>query len=142
MLRSFHRPMTFLPSSVSLPSVRCSFFDQSGHLLRMGDVDRMASARDFDLVAVGSCGVPALEVRIDGSVASGYQHPAWFSSPRRCSDDRFEIVSLVQDLRPGHESGLPGRKVGCEVFVKLRWVKVVKPSAVFFIALDLLRSLG
>src|SRR5258706_3840011 len=67
---------------VLLPRVRCSFFDESGNLLRVGDIYRVTGARDFDLVAVGSCGIPAFEVRIDGFVASGYQHPAWLGSPR------------------------------------------------------------
>ena len=57
-----------LTSSTSLPTVRCSFFDQSCDLLRPGDVDRMTGARDFDLVAVGSFGIPPFQVRMDGSV--------------------------------------------------------------------------
>src|SRR6266478_6603681 len=50
-------------SSGLLRSVRCSLFDQSCNLLRPGDVDRVAGTRDFDLVAVGSCGIPDFEVR-------------------------------------------------------------------------------
>src|SRR6266566_2868656 len=75
-----------------LSRVRCSFFDQSCHLLRPGDVNRVTGARDFDLVALGSCGIPPFEVGVDGSVFCRYQHPARFASPRRCGDDCFEIV--------------------------------------------------
>ncbi len=53
----------------------------------------MAGACDFDLVAVGSRGVPALEVGVDGSVCCSYQHPAWLASPRSRGDDGFEVVS-------------------------------------------------
>jgi hypothetical protein len=66
-------------------------------------------------VAVGSRGVPPLEVGVDGSVVTGYQHPAWFAPPRGRSDDCFEIVSFVRHLRPPHESGLFGRQVGREI---------------------------
>src|ERR1700682_4929183 len=75
-------------------------------------------------MAVGSCGIPAFEVGIDGSVFCRYQHPAWFASPRRRGDDRFESVSCVEHLRSRHESGLLSRQVGCEVLMKLRGVEV------------------
>src|SRR5439155_3683147 len=107
-----------------IPSVRCSFFDQSGNLLRPGDVDRVASARDFDLVAVGSCGIPPLKVRVDSSVFCCYQHPAWLASPRSRGDNRFEIVSCVEHLRSRHESRLLRRQVRCEILMKLRGVEV------------------
>ena len=42
----------------------CGFFDQSCNLLWPGDVDRLAGVRDFDLVTVGSCGIPPLEVGV------------------------------------------------------------------------------
>jgi hypothetical protein len=78
-----HLPMnhhsTLHTLQLLLPGVRCSFFDQSCNLLRVRNVNRVARARDFNLMAVGSCGIPALEVGIDGSVAAGYQHPAWFA---------------------------------------------------------------
>ena len=51
----------------------------------------MAGAGDFDLMAVGACGVP--EVGVDGSVRSRYQRSAWFASPRSCGDDCLKIVS-------------------------------------------------
>src|SRR5260370_3597034 len=107
-----------------LRSVRCSLFDQSCNLLRPGDVDRGAGARDFDLVAVGSCGIPAFEVRVNGSVFCRYQHPAWFASPRSRGDYFSEVVSKVEYLRARHESGLLGRQVGCEVLMKLCGVEV------------------
>ena len=66
----------------------------------------MAGAGDFDLMAVGSCGVPALEVGVDGSVRSRYQRPAWFASPRNRGDDGFEIIGEVEYLRARHETGL------------------------------------
>src|SRR6266446_8190476 len=71
-----------------------------------------------------SFGIPPFEVGIDGSVLLRYQHPARFASPRRCGDDRFEIVSGVEHLRSRHERGLFRRQVGCEVFMKLRGVEV------------------
>src|SRR5712664_124276 len=107
-----------------LRSVRCSLFDQSCNLLRPGDVDRVAGARDFDLVAVGSCGIPAFEVRVNGSVFCRHQHPAGFASPRSRGDDCSEVVSKVEYLRARHESGLLGRQVGCEVLMKLRGIEV------------------
>src|SRR3981189_2596653 len=82
-----------LPLRVLLPSVRCSFFDQGCNLLRPGDVDRVAGAGDFDLVAVGSRGIPPFAGRVDGSVRCGYQHPARFASPRSRGDDSLKIVS-------------------------------------------------
>src|SRR5258705_3756765 len=75
-------------------------------------------------MAVGPCGIPAFEVRTDGSVFCRYQHPARFASPRRRRDDRFEIVSCVEYLRSRHESSLLRREIGCEILVKLRGVEV------------------
>src|SRR5438128_2210272 len=70
------------------------------------DVDRVTGARDFDRVALGSCGVPPFEVGVDGSVFRRHQHPAWFTSPRRRGDDGLKIISEVEHLRARHESGL------------------------------------
>src|SRR6266478_9540803 len=84
----------------------------------------MAGAWDFDRVALGSCGVPPFEIRIDGSVFCRDQHPARFASPRRRGDDGFEIVGQVEHLRSRHESCLLSRQVGCEVLMKLRGVEV------------------
>ena len=84
----------------------------------------MTGARDFDLVALGSSGIPPFEVGIDGSVFCRDQHPARFASPRRRGDDCFEIVGQVEDLRSRHESGLLSRQVGGEVLMKLRGVEV------------------
>ena len=84
----------------------------------------MAGAWDFDLMALGSCGIPPFEVRVDSSVFSRYQHPARFASPRGRGDDCIEIVSLVEHLRSRHESGLLSRQVGCEVLMKLRGIEV------------------
>src|SRR5467141_3088854 len=75
-------------------------------------------------MAVGPCGIPAFEIGADGSVFCRYQNPAWFASPRRRSDDGFEIVSQIEHLRSRHESGLLSRQVGCEVLMKLRGVEV------------------
>src|SRR5580658_10983549 len=75
-------------------------------------------------MAAGPCGIPPLEVRVDGSVCSSYQHPARFASPRRRGDDSFEIVSCVEHLRSRHESGLLSWQVGREVLMKLRGVEV------------------
>src|SRR6266404_2151788 len=111
-------------NAVFLPSVRCSFFDQSCNLLWLGDVDRVARARDFDLVTLGSFGVPPFEVRVDGSVFCRYQHPTRFTSPCGRSDDCFEIVGQVEHLRSRHESGLLRRQIGCEILMKLRGVQV------------------
>src|SRR6266404_5962643 len=121
---ALRRPFTESFSHPPLPSVRCSFFDQSCNLPRPGDVDRVTGTWDFDLVAVGSFGIPAFEVGVDGSVFSRYQHPARFASPRGRGDDSFEIVSKVEHLRSRHESGLLSRQVGGEVLMKLRGVEV------------------
>jgi hypothetical protein len=53
-----------------LPSVRCGLLDQSCNLFWPGYVDRVTGAGNFDLVAVGSCGIPPLKIGIDGSVRS------------------------------------------------------------------------
>src|SRR5450755_4702988 len=90
----------------------------------MRNVDRVAGSGDFDLAAAGPCGIPTFEIGVDRSVASGYQHPAWFISPRRRGDDSFEILSLVQHLGSCHEGGLLRREIGCEVFMKLLRVEV------------------
>src|SRR6266478_1511462 len=84
----------------------------------------MAGAWDFDLMTLGSFGVPPFEVRVDGSVLCRDQHPARFASPRSRGDDCFEIVSQVEHLRSCHESGLLSRQVGCEVIVKLCGIEV------------------
>src|SRR5580700_1260596 len=84
----------------------------------------MAGARDFNLVAISSRGIPALEVWIDGSVASGYQRPAWFASPSGGGDDSLKIICRIHHLRSRHESCLLSREVSREVFVKLRRVKI------------------
>src|SRR6266481_5971506 len=115
-----------LTLQVLLSSVRCSFFDQSCNLLRSGDVDRVAGACDFDLVAVGSCGIPPFEVGVDGSVLCRHQHPGRFASPRSSGDNCFEIVGCVEYLRSRHESGLFSRQVGCEVLMKLRGIEISK----------------
>jgi hypothetical protein len=78
----------------------------------MQDIDAVACASDFDLVAVRSGGVPGFWVGVDDAVASGYQHPAWFGSPRGSGDDGSEIVSFVQHFGMRHEYGLLGRQVG------------------------------
>ena len=88
----------------------------------------MAGARNFDFVAVGSRGIPPFEIGINGSVAAGYQHPAWLASPRSRGDYCFEIVRFVQHLRPRHERGVLSRQVGCEVLMKLSGVKVGAPQ--------------
>src|SRR5258708_28612281 len=102
----------------------CCTLNRICHFPGMRDVDRVAGARNFDLMAVGSRGVPAFEVGVDGSVRPGYHHPAWFVSPRSRGDDRFEIVRKVEYLRSRHETGLLGRQVSCEVLMKLRGVEV------------------
>src|SRR5512132_3671716 len=71
-----------------------------------------------------SFGIPPFEIRVDGSVFCRYQHPAWFASPYRRGDDRFEIVSGVEYLRSRHESGLLSRQVGGKVLMKLRGVEI------------------
>jgi hypothetical protein len=108
----------------SLPSVRCSFFNQGCNFLRPGHVDRVTGAWDFDLMALGSFGVPPFEVRVDGSVFCRDQHPARFASPRGRGDDCFEIVGQGEHLRSPHQSGLLRRQIGCEVLMKLRGVEV------------------
>ena len=40
----------------------CGFFDQSCNFLRPRDIDRVTGAEDFDLVAVGSCGIAPFQV--------------------------------------------------------------------------------
>jgi hypothetical protein len=78
--------LDFASSSIEL-------FDQSCNLLWPGYVDRVTGAGDFDLVAVGSCGIPPFEIGIDGSVCCGYRHPVGFASPRSRGDHGFEIVT-------------------------------------------------
>src|SRR6202040_1558124 len=89
-----------------------------------GDVDRVTSTRNFDLVTVGSCGIPAFEFRVDGPVCCRDKHPGRFVSPRSGGDDRFEVLSGVEHCGSSHESGLLSRQVGCEVLMELRGVEV------------------
>ncbi len=84
----------------------------------------MTGAGDFDLVTVGARGIPALEVGVDGSVCSCYQHPSWFAFPRSRGDNCLEVVGEIGHLRSRHESGLLRGEVGCEVLMKLRWIEV------------------
>ena len=44
-----------------VPSRFGSLLDQSRDFLRMGDVDYVAGASDFDFVTLGTCGVPAFQ---------------------------------------------------------------------------------
>src|SRR5262245_46908411 len=104
------RPLTLL-SAIATPLNKAfstepptQLLDQSCNLLRPGDVDHVACAFDLDFVAFGSCGIPPLKFRVDGSICPRHQHPAWFASPRRCGDDRFEICSRVEHLRSRHKS--------------------------------------
>src|SRR6266513_3542197 len=123
---------TFIPSvtnglfcvCVCLLGVRGRFFDQSCDFVRPRDVNSVTGARDFDLMALGSLGIPPFEVRVDGSVFCRYQHPTRFASPRRCRDYSFEILSCIEHLRSRHASGLLGRQVGCEVLMELRGVEI------------------
>src|SRR5580698_2751123 len=85
-------------------NVLCGLFDQRRNLLRVRDVDCMAGSGDLDLVAPGPCGIPTFEIGVDRSVASGYQHPAWFAPPCRRGDHSFEVLGPVQYLRSSHES--------------------------------------
>src|SRR5437879_5044551 len=91
----------------------------------------MTGARDFDLVTVGSFGIPPFEVGVDRSVFCCDQHPARFASPRSCGDDGFEIVSEVEHLRSRHQSGLLRRQISCEVLIKLRGIEVSKTVRCF-----------
>src|SRR5260370_6293116 len=95
MLTSF----TSLPTS-SLANARGSLFDQSGNLLRPGEVDRVAGAWDLDLVTVGARGIPAFEVGVDGSVASCHQHPARFASPRSPGLGNYPPSVALRDNTP------------------------------------------
>ena len=62
----------FNNSRLTLLSVRGRFFDQSCDFLPSGDVNSVTGARDFDLMALGSLGIPPLQVRTDGSISSRY----------------------------------------------------------------------
>src|SRR4051812_7095124 len=75
-------------------------------------------------MALRLVGIPPLQIRIDGSIFRRYQHPTRFASPRRRGDDGLEILSGVEHLRSRHKRGLLARKIGREVFVKLRGVEI------------------
>jgi hypothetical protein len=102
----------------------------------------MTGSSDFDLVAVGSRGVPAFEVVINGSIGSGYQRPARLASPGSRGDDCFKIVSEVEHLRLSHESGLLRGQVGCEVLMKPRRIEVRETVCCLLYRTRLARSLG
>src|SRR6266403_4803044 len=91
---------------VWLLRVRGSLFDQSCNFLRPGDVNSVTGARDFDFMALGSLGIPPLQVGIDGSIFCRDQHPTRFASPGRGRENSFEIVSCVEYLRARPEIGL------------------------------------
>ena len=78
-----------------LAGVRGGFFDQGCDFLWMRNVNAVTSTGDFDLVAVGPCGLPTFEVGVNGSIVSGYQHPARFAFPLSGGDDGFEIVGFI-----------------------------------------------
>src|SRR5437899_1867165 len=108
----------------SLVNMGRSFFDQSCNLLRPGDVDRMACARDFDFVAFGPRGIPPFEIGIDGSITSSHHHPARFAPPCGRRDDCVEVLSEIKDLGTGHEIGLRGGQIGSKVLMELRGIQV------------------
>src|SRR5271156_4234721 len=62
----------------------CNFFG-------MRDEDAVAGARNFGRLALGPLGVPAFQVRVDGSIASGHHHPTGFGSPRSGGDGPRKI---------------------------------------------------
>ena len=45
-----------------LTNVLCSVFDQRCNFLRVRDLDRVAGSGNFDCVAAGPWGIPALEI--------------------------------------------------------------------------------
>src|ERR1700735_5102272 len=103
-LRNYLRVKPFAESRLLRGRARGAFY-YAGNFLGMGDEDAVAGAGDFGGVAVGALGVPALEVRVDGAVASGNDHPAGFGSPGRGGDGARKIWSIVEDLRARHECG-------------------------------------
>src|SRR5580700_91917 len=90
----------------------------------MRDVDGVAGACHFDRVALCTLGIPTFQVRADRSIASGHHHPARFGSPGSRGDRRGEIVRKVEHLRFRHESGLLGRQVRSEQFMKLSRIDI------------------
>ena len=80
----------------------------------------MAGAGDLDLVAVGSCGIPAFEIGVDGSVCSCYQHPAWFAPPKdgRLHEGRPQAVNPQFRAREWHESTIPDESLSASLFTR------------------------
>src|SRR3984957_13560210 len=103
-LRNYLRVKPFADSRLLRGRARGAF-DHRGDFLGMGDEDAVAGAGNFSGVAVSALGVPALEVRVDGAVASGNDHPAGFGSPGRGGDGPGKIWSVVEDLGARHECG-------------------------------------
>ena len=59
-----------LAESELLRDCTCCALDYICNLLGMRHIDAMAGACDFDCVAPGPLGIPTLQVRVDGSIAS------------------------------------------------------------------------
>src|ERR1700722_1887101 len=97
-----------------LPGMEGGVFDLRRNFLRMGNEDDVAGASDLDRVTLGARGVPTLQIRIDGSIASRYHHPAGLTSPGGGRNGRGEVVVEVPDLGARHEGRFVGRKVGRE----------------------------
>src|SRR5208283_4782196 len=98
--------------------------DQGCDFFRPRNVDTVARACDFHLVAIGPRGIPALEVGVDGPVGSRNQHPTGLAPPRRRGDYSPEILGQVENLGSRHESSLFGRQVGREILMKLCGIEV------------------
>src|SRR6266446_8094608 len=75
-----------IASLLRLSSVLCRFLDQRGDFVRMGNVDHVTCACDFDFVALGARGIPAFQFWVDSAVVARHQHPAWLRSPRSGRD--------------------------------------------------------
>src|SRR5215469_6380026 len=100
--------------------MHCGVFDCCRDLFGMGDIHRVARTGYLDRVTVSPPGIPPLKFGIDGSVRPCYQHPTWLGPPRRSGDHGFKVVGEIWHLRPCHECGLAGGKIGCKVFTELR----------------------
>src|ERR1700735_31179 len=104
----------------------CGFLNQCRHFFWTRLVDRVAGTLDFDHMALGACGVPAFEVRVDGSVLCRYGHPAWLSPPCCCGDGCVEIRGRDQYLGVRSESGFIGGQIGRKILAILCGIKVVE----------------
>ena len=83
----------------------------------------MAGACDFDRVALGPLGIPTLQVRVDGSIASATSIQLGLVLQAAVVIVAEKLSAKLSTCERAMKAACSG-KVGCEQFMKLRGVEI------------------